>query len=100
MDRMTPQSTMERRTCPWRCEAEASGRLAWEKGQVTHCCCEGYEQGLLAMESQVSASQILRDHSHASVDCWKHAVLLPDQLQLSAAPQEQEAPLVEESRGA
>ena len=131
---------------PGRCEAEASGRLAWEKGQVTHCCCKGYEQvweaeiqgwqvllfvwwivghnlqvlswlslrkyfdfvtqplnifgqwpsckiwsilagsfsqvytfveaekfqnwsylkGLLAMESQVSASQILRDHSHAS----------------------------------
>ena len=30
-----------------------------------------------------------------AVDRWKHAVLLSDQLQLAAAPQEQKVPLVE-----
>ena len=41
---------------PGRCEAEASGRLVWEKGQVTHCCCKGYEQ---VWEAEIQGWQVL-----------------------------------------
>ena len=51
--------------------------------------------GMLLLEQFIKLYLTLLYILHFTVDCWKHALLLPDQLQLTAAPQEQEVPLVE-----
>merc|ERR1712113_445983 len=68
----------------------------WKERQVSHSYCQGFQQGLLALESQISASQVQRYHSSSPADGRQHALLLPDQLQQPSAPQKQEVPLVED----